>query len=239
MRHLSALLLALLVACAVRSHEESFDIGNITDIIEPTDSDKLVLAAQGGEYAECVRLLSEGVDPNAFSLTLNNTALVAAAERNHTDVVAQLLLFHADPNIREPVFGETALFKASFKGFEDVAALLLAEGADPTLTIKNDETCLMWASFKGHDRIAQLLLRGGAVVNARDTKYGFTPLMVAARNGHASTVRLLLVHGADVNAKDNSGATALAMAESRGHSELAGTLRELGAKEEVAALDEL
>ena len=50
-------------------------------------------------------------------------------------------------------------------------------------------------------------------------------LHIAAWNGHVRVVELLLGAGADKNMLTNDGRTALALAETRGHTEVADLLR--------------
>jgi ankyrin repeat protein len=149
-------------------------------------------------------------------IDINQTtpALVLAANLNQSSIV-QLLLDHgADPNKREQDFNETALFKASFKGYTSIVSILLQYNASSVLTIKNSETCLMWSSFKGHADISSMLIQAGADVNAKDDKYGFTPLMVASRNGHSDVVDVLLTSGRslDIFALDKAGRSAIDLA---------------------------
>ena len=87
-------------------------------------------------------------------------------------------------------------------------------------------TALFWAATNGHTGIVRALLAApGLDVNAADDD-GWTALMTAARKGHTETVTALLAApGLDVNAADDAGLlTALYLAESNGHVEIASLL---------------
>ncbi|MBV9470528.1 MAG: ankyrin repeat domain-containing protein [Abitibacteriaceae bacterium] len=60
---------------------------------------------------------------------------------------------------------------------------------------------LMLAAFDGETSRVRDLLAQGAGLEARDWKYGFTPLHWASENGHLGTVRYLLSKGAKVDVR--------------------------------------
>ena len=70
----------------------------------------------------------------------------------------------------------------------------------------------------------------GADVNARVSYAGRTPLFVAAIHGKAEAARFLLAHGAEPNLKDEKGLTALDLATSERHPDVAQVLLAAGAK---------
>lgn len=74
------------------------------------------------------------------------------------------------------------------------------------------------------------LLSYGADVDAKDNKFGTTPLILAAGDGYKKVTEELLAHGADVNASDSTG-TPLVWAVSSGHADIAALLRQHGAHE--------
>jgi ankyrin repeat protein len=78
--------------------------------------------------------------------------------------------------------------------------------------------------------VAEVLLAHGADVNARDIKFGDTPLFWAVFAGQKDMAELLLAHGADVNARDNSGNTPLYEALKRGKTDVANLLRQHGGR---------
>ena len=75
-----------------------------------------------------------------------------------------------------------------------------------------------------------MLLDRGAVIDARDTDSGATPLYDAASWGKLEVVKLLLEKGADMNARNQAGKSPLQSAEENGFTEIAALLRARGAK---------
>src|SRR5262245_50321057 len=64
----------------------------------------------------------------------------------------------------------------------------------------------MRAARVGDPELSKALLKHGAVVDARDSSFGQTPLMIAAREGHVETARVLLAAGAAVDAQTKAEA---------------------------------
>jgi ankyrin repeat protein len=91
------------------------------------------------------------------------------------------------------------------------------------LLSKNPEKELMcWAAKGDTARIENFLKKApfSFYLNARDSK-GMTPLMHAAQGGHMDVVKLLLEKGADDKARNRRGETALQLAISEGHTDIA------------------
>ena len=96
--------------------------------------------------------------------------------------------------------------------FGDVALveLLLKHGADPNTADNVGATALMWAVPDLQK--ARVLIGAGAMVNARSTTLGRTPLLIAAAYpGTIELLDLLLARGADLRATDTAGSNALGM----------------------------
>jgi ankyrin repeat protein len=81
-------------------------------------------------------------------------------------------------------------------------------------------TDLMIGSYYGHYVIVKLLLDKGAEVEAKDSRYGQTPLSLAAENGYEAVVKLLLDKG-NARIEDSIGRTSLFFAAKNGHDTVA------------------
>ena len=116
------------------------------------------------------------------------------------------------------------LRNAAINGSGPMVRLLLEAGADANATLPGGETVLMTAARTGRVDAIDALLEHGASVNAREGARGQTALMWAAAAGQVGVVRLLIEAGADVRAADDEGVSAVDLARTNGHSEVAAAL---------------
>ncbi|KAJ5215277.1 uncharacterized protein N7498_001684 [Penicillium cinerascens] len=188
----------------------------------------LLYAAADGCHHSLSMLLQAGADVNG---TFNGrTALQAAAERGHFEVVQVLLAAKAHVNASPARrHGRTALQAAAGGGHLDVVQALLAAKAD--VNAFPDEfygrTALQAAAGGGHLEIVHTLLAAKADLNASPARrHGRTALQAAAEGGHLDVVQALLAAKADVNAFPDEfyGRTALQAAAGGGHLEIVHTL---------------
>jgi ankyrin repeat protein len=181
-----------------------------------TDPASLDAAARAGDLDKVKSLIK--ANPNSIFSTGDGefTPLVAAAARNHKDVVKFLLANKADINVRSEI-GMTALAVAARDGDKEMADLLIAHGADVNARDKNGHTPLHEAmnQVPWHKDVATLLLAHGADPNIGDNE-GETPLHEAAGWIRADKVEFLLGYKVDVNARDKNGDTPLYIAISDG-----------------------
>ena len=160
----------------------------------PTDPKLFVGFAAEGLTDDVVELLDKGMDVNSTMGELGITALMAAANKGHSDLVSLLLERGADPDIRTDD-GDTALIGAALDGHSDIVSLLLGAGAKVDAKDKNGTTALMAAAWNGHHEVVEILLQNGADVNAK-TPEGVTAVTFASEDGHQEVVKLLIAAGA-------------------------------------------
>jgi ankyrin repeat protein len=171
------------------------------------------------------------------------TPLSLACTNGSAAIVDVLLKAKADPN-SVAGDGETALMTAARAGSVGAVKLLIAAGANVNAKETwRGQTALMWAAAEGHVEVIQALIAGGAEINTR-SKTGFTPLLFAVREGKAGAVQTLLKAGASVNealtprrsfGSQGQGSSALVLAVTNGHFELASMLLDAGADSNAAA----
>ncbi|KAL7920744.1 ankyrin repeat-containing domain protein [Trichoderma austrokoningii] len=175
--------------------------------------------------------------PKTFAVARYNgrTALQAASERGHLNIVKLLLERGAEVNAPpSPVAGCTALQAAAKGGYGAIVHLLLSHGAQanaPSARYKG-VTALQGACLQGNLETVELLLRSGADVQASGGGYDGdgTALHAAAEKGHLDIVKKLIGVGADINARSNRrGQTPMQGAMAGGHETVVKCLRDLGA----------
>lgn len=171
----------------------------------------------------------------AFARYNGRSALQAASERGHLNIVKLLLEGGAEVNAPpSPVAGRTALQAAARGGFGPIVHLLLSLGAQanaPSARYKGI-TALQGACLQGNLVIVELLLNSGADIQALGGGYDGdgTALHAAAEKGHIEIVKKLIGAGADVNASSNRrGQTPIQGAMAGGHEIVVKYLRDLGA----------
>ncbi len=203
------------------------------------DASPLHTAVYNDDLATARRLVSAGADVKASNL-YGVTPLSLACQNGNADLIGLLLDAGADPNTALPG-GETALMTAARTGSAAAVKLLLARGADVhAKEAKRGQTALMWAAADGHVEAVEVLLRAGADFTNRLSS-GFTPLLFAVREGHIPVVQALLKAGASPNETiqpapnysrgraPRPGTSALVLATTNAHYELAAFLLDAGA----------
>jgi ankyrin repeat protein len=190
-------------------------------------------AVHQGDVELASALLAAGANAAAAN-RYGVTPLYLAAENGSAQLVETLLAHGADPNIALPE-GETALLTAARTG--DVATIeaLLARGADVNARERwKGQTALMWAAHENNAPAISALLAAGAERDARSAGGDFSALSFAVRAGAIDATRALLDAGADVNQTLLDGTSALVLAVTNAHYELAAVLLEHGADPNAA-----
>jgi len=169
-----------------------------TSIAAAADT-KLVEAAESGDRAAVLRMLSQGADPNIPGPD-GTTAVMWAAYHDDLELVRALIKAGADVKLKNQ-FGTSALTEAAIIGSAPVIDALLKAGADPNTKNPEGETPLMAAARSGSVEAARRLLDAGADVNAKEDWGGQSALMWAAAQSQAEMVKFLASRGADLNAR--------------------------------------
>ncbi len=203
-------------------------------------------AAQNDDLQAAQLLVRAGANVQAAN-RYGVTPLSLACTNGSSPMVALLLEAGADPNTKLPG-GETALMTAARTGQLEPVKALLARGAvvDAKET-QQGQTALMWAAAEGHVKVVEALIAAKADIHVRLAS-GFTPFLFAAREGRIGVVRALLKAGANVNETiqiaptpaprptrmPRTGVSALVLAVTNAHYELASILLDAGADPNAA-----
>jgi uncharacterized protein len=188
---------------------------------------------------ETARLLVGAGAPANAANRYGVTPLSLACTNGNAAMIELLLNAKADPNTALPE-GETPLMTAARTGKADALKVLLTHGAQVKANEStHGQTALMWAAAEGNTAAVEMLLEFGADPRAVSAG-GFTAMMFAAREGQAGVVQALLKAGVNVDETlkppaKHAGITAMGLAVSNAHYELAALLLYAGADPNAAA----
>jgi ankyrin repeat protein len=158
----------------------------------------LLDAAESGDRATALRLLSERADPNTVGPD-GTTAIMFAAHNDDLPLVQALIKAGANVKLKNQ-FGTSAITEAAIIGSAPIIDALIKAGADANFKNPEGETPLMEAARSGKIDAAKRLLDAGADVNAKESWGGQSAIMWAASQSQPDMIRLLASRGADVNA---------------------------------------
>lgn len=181
-------------------------------------------------HAAVQRLLAEGADADAHDEESGFGAIHSAVSWMQPATVELLIERGAKINARRGYGHQTPLYTAAGEGRADVVKLLINKGADVDLPNQEGFTPLCHAASANHLEVVRVLLEAKAKADTR-AYFGRTALSTAVDLGHIDVVKLLIANKADVNIAGEDGATPLAIALARGRSQIAGVLRQAGAKD--------
>jgi ankyrin repeat protein len=191
-------------------------------------------AVHHGEVELAQALLDAGADVDARN-RYGVPPLTLAAENGDAAMTELLLARGADANTALPE-GETVLMTAARTGDTATLDVLLKRGARV-----NDreswkgQTALMWAAHENNAAAIRALLAAGAERDVRSTAGDFSALLFAVRAGSLAATRALLDAGADANETLLDGTSALVLAATNAHYEVAAELLARGADPDAAA----
>ncbi|XP_039281287.1 E3 ubiquitin-protein ligase MIB1 isoform X3 [Nilaparvata lugens] len=177
-------------------------------------NEELVKSAANGDVQKCDEVLKR-VDADVNGIFGGHTALQAASQNGHLEVIKALLRCTADVEI-EDKDGDRAVHHAAFGDEPGVMALLAAAGADLNARNKRRQTALHIAVNKGHVAVVKALLELGCHPSLQDSE-GDTPLHDAISKKRDDMLTLLLDHSADIMLTNNNGFNALHHAALRGN----------------------
>ncbi|XP_023247906.1 E3 ubiquitin-protein ligase MIB1 isoform X2 [Copidosoma floridanum] len=177
-------------------------------------NEELVKTAANGDSTKCEEILKRP-EADVNGIFSGHTALQAASQNGHLDVIKVLLKCKADVEI-EDKDGDRAVHHAAFGDEPAVMALLAGAGADLNARNKRRQTALHMAVNKGHAGVVRTLLELGCHPSLQDSE-GDTPLHDAISKKRDDMLALLLDHAADITLTNNNGFNALHHAALRGN----------------------
>jgi ankyrin repeat protein len=198
---------------------------------------QLIIASEKGDVDTVKSLLKNDVYIHAQDKD-GKCALVAAAYKNHLEIVDLLIDAGADVNMKDNSLQSAYLIATSeipaSKTYTELLLKTLKAGADVYCTDSYNGTGLIRAADRGYVEIIEELLKTDIRIN-HINKLGWTALLEAIILGdggkrHTEVVRLLVDAGADVNLADNDGVTPLAHAKNKNFTEIIKILENSGAK---------
>nr|XP_050848490.1 E3 ubiquitin-protein ligase MIB1 isoform X2 [Vespula vulgaris] len=177
-------------------------------------NEELVKTAANGDASKCEECLKRP-EADVNGVFSGHTALQAASQNGHLEVIKILLRYKADVEI-EDKDGDRAVHHAAFGDEPGVMALLAGAGADLNARNKRRQTALHIAVNKGHAGVVRTLLELGCHPSLQDSE-GDTPLHDAISKKRDDMLALLLDHAADITLTNNNGFNALHHAALRGN----------------------
>lgn len=183
----------------------------------PEGAPHLCAAVETGNVEIVRLLLDNGADPNRWQAPDEAAPLHGAL----SGLLVEILLERGAAPNAQSADGQRPLHGVAGAGEIAAARLLVEHGADINAEEIKGRTPLHIATDGGRLRMVIFLVERGANVNAVEKAYGFTPLMNAVYLGRRDIVDYLLKNGADIHIRNAAGKNAIAIAESRGHIDLA------------------
>lgn len=198
---------------------------------QPQSGDGLLFAAWQGDSQEVASLLASGADPDqVYSQRDPRTPLLAAARKQHFQVLQQLIAAGADVNFHARGDETVLMTVAESSDPQSVELIqeLLARGADPKVRIRGDGTPLIAAARGGNLPAVELLLAAGAPPDTW-VDGDESAMFHAVVAGHTQVVQRLLAAGANPKVRYDGDGTPLMLAIRHGHDDIAQMLMDAGA----------
>jgi uncharacterized protein len=229
MSPLPRLLLAL--ALAFGSLAASAQVG--PSAAEASAYQGLHAGAHRGDAKQIAALAAAGADLNARD-GHGRTPLHVAAFARQRDAIRALVKARADIDLLENDRYD-AVTIASVANDEETLRVLLSLGASAKqVTSRYDGTALIAAAHLGHDGVVRQLIAAGAPLDHVNNLHWTAVIesIVLGDGGarHQATLKALIDAGANLRLTDRQGNTPLALARSRGYSEMIKMLERAGAQ---------
>ncbi|WP_341356781.1 ankyrin repeat domain-containing protein [Rossellomorea sp. y25] len=167
----------------------------------------IIELAAKGNVKELEAIGFEGFNDINRRDSKENTPLIIAASKGHTEVVKWLLNNYSDVNLSNRK-KETALMLSIRSNYVTIVNQLLQKRANPNLYDDSNLSPLLFAAKNGHLDIVKSLLEHGANVDARDSK-GNNALMIAIQNNQLNIIETLLETQLNINSINENSYTAL------------------------------
>ncbi|CAG2162780.1 unnamed protein product, partial [Oppiella nova] len=177
-------------------------------------NEELVKAAANGDVVKCEEIVKR-VEVDVNGVFASHTALQAASQNGHIEVIKTLLRNNANVEI-EDRDGDRAVHHAAFGDEPGVITALAQSGADLNARNKRRQTPLHIAVNKGHVHVVKTLLELGCHASLQDCE-GDTPIHDSISKKRDDMLALLLDHSADITLANNNGFNALHHAALRGN----------------------
>ena len=193
----------------------------------------LLAAAHSGNVTQIEGLIASGADVNRRDAH-GRTALHIATFARKPDAVRALIKGEAKTGLLENDKYD-AVTVAAVADDEATLRVLLSGGASAKLTTSRyDGTALIAAAHLGHEGVVRKLIAAGAPLDHVNNLH-WTALIesIVLGNGgprHVEILRALVKAGANLQLADRNGNTPLALARTRGYTEMVNILLQAGAK---------
>ena len=200
---------------------------------ELADYSGLHAAAAHGDTARVRALLAAGAPPDATDAR-GRTALHVAAHAGQHDAMGALVAGGANPNALEADRYDIVTIAAVANDVPTLELALALGGSAKNVTSRYDGTALIAAAHLGHADVVRVLVAAGAPLD-HVNNLGWTALIESivlgdGGAGHIETLKRLLASGANPNLADRNGQAPLALARSRGYSDMVLLLPVAGAR---------
>jgi ankyrin repeat protein/CHAT domain-containing protein len=181
----------------------------------------LIIACQDGCMEMVKYLVTSGARSDVLAKVPKASAIMAAIENNHIDIVKYLMDNNRDDMASDGWF---PLGVAAGEGNLEMVKYLLGNGIQLNSSAGENESALMIAVQTGHYDVADYLLKQGIDANYAKEFDEQKALMIAADINRPDLVQLLLDHGANPCMADDEGSTALDIARLRRYDSVTGIL---------------